>query len=161
MQHVEDYSDARLKSWCIHCGVSIANSPASRDHVPTKSLLSKELRERGKKYDSEKVAVECRTDKEAYLPQVMICKDCNSSFSKDESYLLCVLHAVMSGSLYPDPKAYPEAATTLRSNRDVVRKLKMRTDGQMVLFEGLQPFTIYPDPVRIKNVITKNARGHA
>lgn len=155
MREIEDYSDNRLKTWCIHCGAEIANIDSNRDHVPTKSFLTKALREQGVNYDRG------AGEEIDYLPQVIVCRDCNSGFSSDENYLLCVLHAVMAGSLYPDPTKHPEAATILRSNRNVVRALKRRPDGQLFLFENLQPFTLYPDPDRIARVVVKNARGHA
>lgn len=155
MRYVEDFSDERQKAWCIHCGSTIANVPANRDHVPTKSLLSKALRQRGADYDRG------ADDPDGYLPQVFTCKECNSGFSEDENYLLCVLHAVISGSFYPNSDEHPEAATVLRSNRHVVRSLKTRPDGQLLLFENLPPFTVYPDMERVKRVVVKNARGHA
>lgn len=155
MREIEDFTDDRLKTWCIHCGSAIADVESNRDHVPTKSLLTKALRERGANYDSG------LDDELDYLPQVTVCRHCNSKFSPDENYLLCVLHAVMAGSLYPDPTKYPEAATILRSNRHVVRSLKNRPDGQLLLFDDLQPFTLFPDPDKVRRVIVKNARGHA
>lgn len=155
MREIEDFSDDRLKVWCIHCGTVIADVASNRDHVPTKSLLTKTLRERGAAYDSG------AGNEIDYLPQVMVCRGCNSSFSPDENYLLCLLHAVMAGSLYPDPTKHPEAATILRSNRHVVRSLKRGPDGQLFLFENLQPFTLYPDTDKVGRVIVKNARGHA
>jgi hypothetical protein len=155
VQHIEDFSDERQKAWCIHCGAVIADIESNRDHVPTKSLLTKDLRERGADYDRG------ADDEFGYLPQVVVCKGCNSGFSPDENYLLCVLHAVIAGSLYPDVARHPEAASILRSNRHVVRSLKMGPDGQRLLFDDLQPFTLYPDVERIKRVIIKNARGHA
>lgn len=155
MREIEDFTDDRLKAWCIHCGTEIANIESNLDHVPTKSLLTKALRKRGANYDR---GVGDELD---YLPQVVVCRRCNSSFSPDENYLLCVLHAVMAGSLYPDPQKHPEAATVLRSNRHVVRSLKRRPDGQLLLFEDLKPFTLYPDIEKIRRVVVKNARGHA
>lgn len=154
MRQIKDYSYQRHKSWCIHCGYVLANVPANRDHVPSRSLLSAQLRERGKKYDRGK------HDPEGYLPQVLVCKSCNSGFSDDEMYLLCVLHAIHAGSLCPDRHVHREAARVLRSNRHIVRSLNAMPDGQMFLFPDLKPFTIYPDMERIKNVIIKNARGH-
>ena len=155
MQFIEDYSDERLKSWCIHCGTAIASIKANRDHVPSKSLLSKELRKKGAKYD------QGRGESDGYLPQVLVCQRCNSGFSRDETYLLCVLHAVFAGSLYPDRESHPEAANVLRSNRDIVRDLKKTPGGQRLLFDDFGPFTLYPDPERLGRVILKNARGHA
>lgn len=155
MREIEDFTDDRLKAWCIHCSAIIADVRSNRDHVPTKSFLTKALRERGAEYDRGV------GDDWDYLPQVFICQSCNSSFSPDENYLLCVLHAVMAGSLYPDPAKHPEAATILRSNRHVVRALKQKPDGQLSLFDDLLPFTLYPDMDKIRGVIVKNARGHA
>lgn len=149
------FADDRLKAWCIHCGVAIADIESNRDHVPTKSLLTKALRERGANYDR---GAGGELD---YLPQVLVCRSCNSSISSDENYLLCVLHAIMAGSLYPDPAKHPEAATILRSNRHVVRSLKNGPDGQLLLFDNLQPFTLFPDTDKVRRVIVKNARGHA
>lgn len=155
MREIEDFTDERLKCWCIHCGAVIADTMSNRDHVPTKSFLTRALRERGAAYDRG------AGDALDYLPQVVVCRRCNSSFSSDENYLLCVLHAVTAGSLYPDPAKHNEAATILRSNRHVVRSLKQRLDGQLSLFEDLKPFTLYPDLGKIQRVIIKNARGHA
>ena len=155
MRYVEDFSDDRQKAWCIHCGSLVSSAPTNRDHVPTRSLLSKALRQRGADFDRG------ADDPDGYLPQVVICKECNASFSEDENYLLCVLHVVTSGTFYPNSDKHPEASTVLRSNRHVVRSLKMRPDGQLSLFENLPPFTIYPDIERLKRVIVKNARGHA
>lgn len=155
MREIEDFTDDRQKAWCIHCGTVIADIESNRDHVPTKSLLTKTLRDRGANYDRG------AGDELDYLPQVIVCRRCNSSFSPDENYLLCVLHAVMAGSLYPDPVKNPEAATVLRSNRHVVRSLKRASDEQLLLFEDLKPFTLYPDTDKVQRVIVKNARGHA
>jgi hypothetical protein len=155
MQDLEDFSDDRQKAWCIHCGDGIADIPSNRDHVPTKSLLTKGCRERGANYDR------LGEGADDYLPQVLVCKPCNASFSEDENYLLCVLHAVESGSLSPSRTDHPEAANVLRSNRNAVRSLKRMPDGQLFLFDDLLPFTIYPDCSKIERVVVKNARGHA
>lgn len=157
MIFINDYTDERHKTCCIHCGAAIANVKASRDHVPTKSLLSKALRDWGARYERHRGGLGC------YLPQVIICQSCNSGFSRDESYLLCTLHAVLAGSLYPDPETHAEAARVLRSNRDIVRALEHTPASQLSLFdpEDLQPFTLYPNPDRVRRVVLKNARGHA
>lgn len=131
------------------------NAEINYDHVPTKSLLSRALRKDGALYD------QGRGTPDSYLPQVLVCEPCNSRFSTDETYLLCVLHAVVAGSLYPDPRTHPEAANVLRSNRHIVRTLKRAPSGQMFLFDNLQPFSLYPDPDRMGRVVVKNARGHA
>ena len=154
MFYTDDFSDLRHKAWCIHCSTPIQSTESNSDHVPTKSLLSKPVRADGAKHDRGV------SDSFGYLPQIRICKSCNSSFSKDETYLLCVLHAVLSGTLYPDPQTQPEAYNILRSNRHIVRELREGPGGQMWLFNDLEPFTLYPDPNRIARVVVKNARGH-
>ena len=123
--------------------------------MPSKSLLSKKLRKEGAKYDRG------RGGPDGYLPQVVVCEDCNSGFSSDENYLLCVLHAVLAGSLYPEATAHPEAANVLRSNRHIVRALKRASRRQIPLFDNPQPLTLYPDSGRVGRVVLKNAKGHA
>ena len=155
VRELEDFSDERLKALCIHCGRGMASVTGSRDHVPTKSFLTRKMRNRGADYDRG------NEDEVGYLPQVSVCRECNAAFSPDENYFICVLHAVMAGGLYPDPERHPEAANILRSNRHVVRSLKQRPDGQLLLFSDLSPFTLYPDTEKVSRVIIKNARGHA
>lgn len=155
MRFTEDFSDERNKAWCIHCRATVSRVPANMDHVPSKCLLSRSMRERGARWDAGE------GDDDGYLPQVLVCKECNAGFSTDENYLLCVLHAVMAGNLYPDKQTHPEAAAVLRSNRHVVKALKAMPDGQLMLFPNLEPFTLYPEMTRIERVVVKNARGHA
>ncbi len=177
MKNYKDFSDSRFKGACIHCDASIDididyedidedvepnkdYAESNKDHVPTRSLLSKNLRKRGKEYDTEQVAIEDKTNPYDYLPQVTVCKACNSSFSKDETYLLCALHAVIAGGLRPDPATHPEASNVLGSNGDIVKSLEKTVDHQLKLFDDKHVFAIFPDISRVKNVVVKNARGH-
>lgn len=155
MKYVEDFSDERLKAWCIQCGRAAHEVSLTRDHVPTKSLLSKELIEAGAEFDRG----EGKPDD--YLPQVAICGPCNAGFSEDESYLKCVLHAVLAGSLRPQPDKHPEAARYLRSHRHYVRELEASAREQSGSFSESEAFTLYPDVQKIERVVVKNARGHA
>ena len=41
MHFIEDFSDQRNKANCIHCDRSLTVAETNKDHVPTKSLLSK------------------------------------------------------------------------------------------------------------------------
>ena len=68
MLYTDDFSDQRLKAWCIHCFDWISDKPSNKDHVPTKSLLSKPARQLGAKYDK---GIGELFD---YLPQVHICQ---------------------------------------------------------------------------------------
>lgn len=155
MEYIEDFSDERLKGWCIQCGKPAHEVVLTRDHVPSKSLLSKEVVDAGAEFDR---GLGGPAD---YLPQVAICKPCNSGFARDESYLKCVLHAVIAGSLRPHPKQHPEAAKYLRSNRHFVRELAADPRNQPGLFAAREPFALYPDMNRIERIVVKNARGHA
>lgn len=57
MQEIEEFSDDRNKSWCIHCGKWLSDLKTNVDHVPTKSLLVK--------------------PRPHHLPVVRICTACN------------------------------------------------------------------------------------
>lgn len=155
MLYVEDFSDERHKEWCIHCGARSVIVETNRDHVPTKALLTKAMRLRGAARDRGD------GDPKDYLPQVVICKACNSGFSNDEAYLVCLLHTVFAGTFYPDPGVHPEAANFLRSNRGIVRELKSLTEARADTSQKYDPFTVFADARKISRVVTKNARGHA
>lgn len=155
MREVEDWSDERLKAWCIQCGRPAHEAKLSRDHVPSKSLLSKAVVEAGSKYDGG------TGEPDDYLPQVLICEPCNLGFARDESYLKCVLHAVMAGSLRPNPAHHAEAANFLRSNRHFVRELQASIKAGDEENSIRHRFTLFPDMTRVERVVVKNARGHA
>jgi hypothetical protein len=38
MEELDDFSDDRLKGWCIHCGTWKGDADFTSDHVPSKSL---------------------------------------------------------------------------------------------------------------------------
>ena len=58
------------------------------------------------------------------------------------------------------PKFIQWQRMSCEGNRHIVRTFKDAPEGQMFLFNDLQPFTLCPDSDRINNVILKNARGH-
>ena len=64
MHKIEEFVDERQKSWCIHCARPLAGLETNEDHVPSKGLLAK--------------------PRPHHLPIVIICKECNTSFSLDE-----------------------------------------------------------------------------
>jgi hypothetical protein len=51
MEYIEDFSDERLKAWCIQCGAPATEVELTRDHVPSKSLLSRKVVEAGAEFD--------------------------------------------------------------------------------------------------------------
>lgn len=139
MEETEDYSDIRLKSWCIHCGDSLSKVGWTEDHVPTKSLLQK--------------------PRPHHLPVIKVCPACNNSFSKDEQYFVTFLSCVMAGSTDPEVQFIPSAARALRSSPSLRAAIEnARSVGPNR--EDASP-TWSPDVERVHRVILKNARGHA
>jgi hypothetical protein len=90
MDEIKEFSDERDKAWCVHCGRPLASLKASRDHVPTKTLLCPPY--------------------PANLPIVMVCDDCNQGFAKDEQYLVAHLSAALAGTTDPAAQPNPNAA---------------------------------------------------
>lgn len=140
LKSIEDASDRRHKSWCIHCSRTLLGRSTNRDHVPSQSLLSRPF--------------------PTQLPVVEICTECNVGFSLDEQYFVAFLGAVLSGSTDPESQRSEVAARTLAGNpalqaRIEASKKEYRTLG------GETRISWIPDDERIKRVVVKNARGHA
>ena len=79
MQQIPEFVDERHKGWCIHCGTGIDPDRSSRDHVPSKCLLSRPYPDN--------------------LPVVEVCASCNESFSLDEEYLIAFTGAVLERNI--------------------------------------------------------------
>ena len=139
MDHIEDFSDQRHKSWCIQCGTGISDLRTNEDHVPSKSLLEKP-------YPPE-------------LPTVRICTDCNTSFSRDEEYFAAFLGAVLSGSTDPESQKTSTAARIFRRNNALRKRIDAQRQDYTTVF-GTQETVWNPETDRVRNVIVKNARGH-
>lgn len=139
MKQLSDYSDARSRVTCTHCGTGLHPRNENKDHVPSRCLLDRPLPED--------------------LPTVWICRSCNASFSKDEEYFFVFLAAVLSGDARPDPSRFPSAASaTQRSPR--FRKLIARAQIHQLPLRDEPELLWQPDIDRFDRVITKNARGH-
>jgi hypothetical protein len=131
MDQLKDYADDRLLQGCIHCG----GPPQTRDHVPSRVFLDPPFPEN--------------------LPVVFACRSCNSSFSRDEEYLACLIESVVVGSTDPVHIRRRRVAEILRRTpalRAQIEALKATQAGQVT-------FGIEPD--RVRNVLVKLARGHA
>lgn len=140
MELIEDFSDERQKSWCVHCGRWISQIATNWDHVPSKSLLSKPL--------------------PAHTPQVEICTECNTSFSLDEEYFVALLSCILSGTTKPASQINEKVGRALARNK----KLQDRIESSRISYTtigGKKQVFWKPETKRINNVITKNARGHA
>jgi hypothetical protein len=103
MHQIEEFVDERQQGWCIHCGRPIAGLEASRDHIPTKSLLLRSP---------------------SNSPVVQICKACNEGFSLDEEYLVAFLGSVLAGSTGPDHQHNPNAARILKRNLKLKKRIE-------------------------------------
>lgn len=139
MQVIDDFSDSRLKSWCIHCGGWRVNLDCNVDHVPSKSFL-----------------LDPRPDN---LPTVPVCKTCNSSFSRDEAYMVAFLSATMSGTTDPTKQTIPSARRILEKSQAL--QVAINRTSSYSTIGGEQRMVWKPDMERIERVVVKNARGHA
>lgn len=139
MKHINDFSDERNKSWCIHCGQWISAVEVNRDHVPTKSLLKKP-------YPPE-------------MPVIQVCKECNEGFSLDEEYFSVFLSCAILGSTDPADHEDDNIRDKLGENPD----LRMRIESSRTVYKtlgGVIKCYWKPEQKRINRIILKNARGH-
>ncbi|MCX6640781.1 MAG: hypothetical protein NTW14_09915 [bacterium] len=125
------YADERLSNYCVYCG----NLPCTADHVPSKVFLDEPYPEN--------------------LPVVQACKKCNDGFSKDESYLACLIECALTGSvestLIHREKIkqilveQPRLASRIQYSRHVDESGDIYWEAEIN---------------RVKNIILKLARGH-
>jgi hypothetical protein len=140
MRNVQEFVDARHKSWCIHCGRPLSGLEANEDHVPSKSLLQK--------------------PRPHHLPIATTCKECNTAFSLDEQYAVTFLSCVLAGSTDPERQPNASAARALADSA-ALRALIERSRSEYVTLSGETRVLWKPDMGRIERVVLKNARGHA
>ncbi|UWR51660.1 HNH endonuclease [Phaeobacter inhibens] len=135
----DDFSDTRNKAWCFHCSRLLGSRNTNREHIPTKSLLTKPYPEN--------------------LPTVHVCSECNESFSLDEQYFVAFLSAVLSGTTNPDEQRL-KAGQSAFKNENLRKRIERAKTGP--IYAQREPNTVWePEGKRIENVIVKNARGHA
>lgn len=140
MEEIEEFTDERQKGWCIHCGTSISTVSKNWDHVPTKGLLDRPL--------------------PPYVPQVEVCRLCNSGFSFDEEYFVTFLSCVLSGSTAPGAQANPRIQRALARNPALVARLDAGK-WAFTTHSGEEKIIWQPEFERINRIAVKNARGHA
>lgn len=140
MHKIEEFVDERQKSWCIHCARSLAGLETNEDHVPSKGLLAK--------------------PRPHHLPIVIICKECNTSFSLDEQYLVTFLSCVLAGSTDPEKQPNASAARALADSTALRARIE-RSRTEYVTHGGETRVLWKPDSSRVERVVLKNARGHA
>lgn len=140
MEEVEEFTDERQKGWCIHCGTTISTVTTNWDHVPTKGLLDRPL--------------------PPHVPQVEVCRQCNSGFSLDEEYFVTFLSCVLSGSTAPQAQANPKIQRALTRNPALVARLHA-AKRTITTHSGGEKTIWQPEIERINRIALKNARGHA
>lgn len=137
MQFISDYSDERLKDYCIYCNALLTEQEASREHIPSKVFLDKPYPEN--------------------LFVAWVCKACNNSFSSDEEYAAAILGVMMSGSPDPENQIWDGTKRILSYQtklREQIRKgCKLDAEGRF--------FDIKFNENRIENVLAKNAKALA
>lgn len=139
----ESYVDERLR-WpehsCVHCGRKLDKSNSTQEHIPSKSLLMKPYPEE--------------------LMTIASCRECNSSFSRDEEYLAALLSAVLAGSTDPKKQKNARMAKTFMRRKG----LRARIEETRIEIEtelGESQIIFVPELARVNRVIVKNARCHA
>ncbi len=140
MEKIEEFVDERQKSWCIHCARPLVGVETNEDHVPSKALL--------------------RKPRPHHLPTVIICKECNASFSLDEQYVVTFLSCVLAGSTDPEKQPNASAARALADSAAFRERIE-RSRTEYVTHGGETRVLWKPDLSRIERVVLKNARGHA
>lgn len=136
---LEDFSDKRLKSWCVHCGSWLSSTTTNLDHAPSKAFLLE--------------------PHPVNLPVLRVCVGCNNGHSLDEEYLSTFLACAIAGTTDPDRHTNRVARTLrhsprLRSRIEASKKVVEQGDGTTTLIWD-------PEWDRVRRVVVKNARGHA
>lgn len=129
MQQINDFADERNKGWCVYCG----GSGETGDHVPSRVFLDEPFPEN--------------------LPVVPACKACNSSFSKDEEYVACLVECALTGSV--------EGATSRKKiGRVLCRSEALRSRLGTARSQTRQGAAFAAEVDRVRSVVLKLARGH-
>lgn len=127
------FVDQRLTGFCVFCGAE----PQNRDHCPSRVLLDEPL----------------PTDLD--LPVVDACESCNTSFSKDEQYVACLVECALCGSAEPTDVQRPKIKRILEENLKLTARLRASRktgDAGQITWEI--------DADRVRQVVLKLARGH-
>lgn len=94
------------------------------------------------------------------MPVVIVCRDCNNGFSKDEQYVVAFLSCVLSGSTDPLKHENKSAARSLTKS-PALRAMIQQGMTRYQTMGGETRTAWIPDQERIDRVVLKNARGHA
>jgi hypothetical protein len=131
MEQIDTHGDERNLLYCLYCG----DAPDSREHVPSRVLLDKPYPEN--------------------LPIVGACRPCNGSFSRDEEYLACAVAVALAGSVDPARVERQKVQGLLTERPALTARLSA------ALHQSAAGTTLNIEQERVRNVLTKLARGHA
>lgn len=131
MDQIRNYGGERNQGWCVYCG----GREETQDHIPSSILLDEPY--------------------PANLSVVPACRQCNATLSLDEEYFACLLECVLAGGTEPVRLALLKISRILRNKPELVARLERAKQviGARTIFN--------PEPVRVRNVVLKLARGHA
>ena len=124
---------------CIHCGITLNPVNATREHIPSKFFLRKP-------YPKE-------------LTNMGACRECNTSFSRDEEYLFALLNAVLAGTTDPDKQKTSKASRMFRKQTGLRVRIEKSKSETKTHFGEIE-IAFMPELERVNNVIVKNARCH-
>lgn len=119
-------------AYCLYCGDQLKKGLKNREHVPSKTLLDKDI-----PYPPN-------------LPTVPACKECNSGFSKDEEFVSALIECWRCGTANPEGIERQAIARALR------RSPGMRVSIEQVLESEAGVF----GNGRFWNVVDKLVRAH-
>lgn len=139
MKQVKNYTDQRMQTNCIHCGVILKTVATNSDHIPSKSLL--------------------RIPLPPNVPVIDICLKCNNSFSEDEEYFAVLLRCILSGSPDHTFDDHSSVRKALDNNQKLYKSIKASRINYQTI-GGREVILWKPIWSRIEKVIIKNARGH-
>lgn len=130
MKREHDYSDERLRGYCVYCG----GANETIDHVPSKVFLDRP-------YPSNLFGVEC-------------CSECNQSYSLDEQYVACLIDVARTGTVEVGSGLRPNIESILSRNDS----LRMRIFNARVEEAGIVSWQ--PEILRVQRIVGKLARAH-
>ncbi|MCL5105441.1 MAG: hypothetical protein M1133_15205 [Armatimonadetes bacterium] len=131
MDQLPNYGDGRQSAFCVYCG----DVTETRDHVPSRVLLDEPYPDN--------------------LPVVSACEPCNSSFSKDEEYVACLVECALRGVVGGEGIQRQKIERILRKKPALAARIEEARSAQGDHIS----FGVERD--RVRTVVLKLARGHA
>ena len=126
-----EYGEDHPERICCYCG----NWADTGDHVPSKVFLDKPYPDN--------------------LPVVPCCKKCNEEFSYDEEYVAVLLECVRWQTFNPEEFKREKVRKIIEHNPAILKTVR---ESVHPLLDG--HFTVDPDNVRLRKVLTKLIAGH-